>query len=117
MTTEEIMKEAQEISASDDQLYDFLEANGGSVLPNVWDFVFYGNLPQGDLSEDVFIEDAFETYEKWKAEREIHLQAIRRARDLKEIREACLKYEQWRQYYWRRPAGAEGPPEGPIYDP
>ena len=32
MTTEEIMKEAQEISASDEQLYDFLEANVGTLL-------------------------------------------------------------------------------------
>ena len=88
--------------------------SGGSVLDNVWDFVFYSNLPEGDLS--VFIKDAFETYEKWKAEREIHLQAIRRACNLKAIREACQQYEQWRQRYWRR-AGAEGPPEGPSYDP
>ena len=84
-------------------------------MDNVWDFVFHGNLPEGDLS--VFIIDAFETYEKWKAEREIHLQAIRRAFNLRAIRKACQQYEQWRQSYWRRRRGAEGPPDGPIYDP
>ena len=52
-------------------------------------------LPEGDLS--IFIKDAFETYGKWKMEREIHLQAIRRAYNLKAIREACQQYEQWRQ--------------------
>ena len=109
------MKAAQEISASSEQLDDFLEANGGSVLDHVWNFVYYGNLPESD--DDVFIQDAFETYEKWKAEREIHLQTIRRANNLKAIREACQQYEQWRQRYWRRLAGAEGPPEGPVYDP
>ena len=72
-------------------------------------------LPEGDMS--IFIKDAFETYGKWKMEREIHLQAIRRAYNLKAVREACQQYEQWRQRYWRRPAGAEGPPQGPIYDP
>ena len=38
MTTAEIMKAAQEISASSEQLDDFLEANGGSVLDHVWNF-------------------------------------------------------------------------------
>lgn len=39
-------KEAQEISASDEQLYDFLEANGGSVLPNVWDLSSKATCPR-----------------------------------------------------------------------
>src|SRR6266478_96540 len=110
MTTAEIIKAHSEISTSE-QLDDFLEANGGSVLDNVWDFIKSGDLPEGE--PDSFIEDAFETYEKWKMERETHLQAIRRASNLKLIREACRQYEQWRQSYWRRPCGK--PPEGPSY--
>jgi hypothetical protein len=114
MTDTKIMNAAEEIrfrpGKNNEQLDDFLEANGGSVLPEVWDFVYYGNLPEGPLSEDAYIKNAFGTYEKWKAEREIHLQAIRRAHNLKMIREACQQYEQWRQWYWGRP-------EGPIYNP
>jgi hypothetical protein len=113
MTTAEIMKAAQEVSASSEQLDDFLEANGGSVLDHVWDFVYYGNLPGNE--PDSFIKIAFETYGKWKMERETRLQAIKRAYNLKAIREACQQYEQWRQSYWRRRGGK--PPEGPSYDP
>jgi hypothetical protein len=117
LTVSDIIDEQQAMVADTRLLDDFMEANGGSVLDPVWDFVYNGEWDSAKGKSWTLIKIAFETYAKWKADREAHLQAIRRAPDLKAIREACQQYERWRQSYWTRPSGAEGPPEGPIYNP